>query len=556
MYFWIDIENSAGDKYGSGPITTATAWNYAPQLSRAGSFSFTMPLSDPKAALVQKRRIARCYALVNGIVTEQGAGVIESIRKAIDGQSMPMLTVSGGDLGRELTYRTMNYGAAGSYSYYSPVHIQYYDPPVTLTNAFDGDLDTYATVTAFASGQYIRFEFDDAPPAALMLYFSQGNAKTSSDTSWRYYNGSWTLLSNVVDNTISGGAKFAVSGRIEYDMPGDWIAGGGAVGSRYCIRVQSTSATFDAFRLDEAYGVEQGNTAIDLAVVMEKAQDPWDLDTTNWYATTELGSFDIDFAQETVLAALIKVAERTGEHFRIGPGRYVQWMRTDTPDSGIRALGPITSPIDAEGNDAVCLITNLEEIEDAQDEISRIYPYGGGSGDAARVTLADTTESAPSGYTMSLLENYIEKDGSDPEIYRTVVFSDIVYSGISEAAKRLASNAVFSAALTYLQARVTAPSFYRLTVGKLDGDLRPGDLFHLRYREVVDGIVIWDIEADLIATGLNKTISASGVHIVSIDAATVARPPESDEAYMSKQVEDLSSLIQHPQPIDNSLVFS
>lgn len=554
MQFWIDVEDSSGTKYGAGPITTATEWRDAPQLSRAGSFSFSMPLADPRAALIAKRRIVRCYAVVDGVITEQSAGVVENIKRVVNGNEPPMLQVSGGDLGRELTYRTMDNAAAGVYSYYSPAHVVYYSPSVTLTNAFDDDLDTYATVSAFASGQNIRIEFDDEPPAALQFFLSQGNAKTASNRNYRYYNGAFVLFSGVTDGTESGGAYFAQSGRVSWTMPGDWIAGGGSVGSRYCVLIQSTSTTFDAIRFDEIYGVQQGNTAVDLAAVMAKAPSPWALDTSTWYSTTTSGDLDLEFAQETVLAALVRVAERSGEHFRIGPGRYVQWMRTDTPDSGIRAIGPVASPLDAEDNDALMLIANVEEIEDAQDEITRIYPYGGGSGDSARVTLANTTESAPSGYTMDATANYIEVDGASPEIHRSVTFSDITAGGISAADKRIASNSLYTAALTYLQQHQSA-KFYSMTVAKLHGSLRPGDQFHLRYRDVVDGIEILDIDADLVVLGLERTITAAGVRTVRITASTVTRQPESDEEYMARQVDELVTLKQHPQPIDTNLVY-
>jgi hypothetical protein len=110
LNFQIDIENAAGVKQGSGPITSATHWRYTARLDEAGDFSFEMPASDPKAALVQKKMIARAYALLGpagGLRVEVGAGIIDQIERQPDENGAGHVTVSGNDLIRELTYRSV-----------------------------------------------------------------------------------------------------------------------------------------------------------------------------------------------------------------------------------------------------------------------------------------------------------------------------------------------------------------------------------------------------------------------------------------------------------------
>jgi len=102
---YIDIENAAGTKFG--PIVSASQWRYTARMDRAGTFEFVMPASDPKAAYVIKKRIARAYAYLDGAYVEVGAGIIDRIEKIVQDDGTVSLKVSGDDLIRELTYRTV-----------------------------------------------------------------------------------------------------------------------------------------------------------------------------------------------------------------------------------------------------------------------------------------------------------------------------------------------------------------------------------------------------------------------------------------------------------------
>ena len=97
--FRIDIENSSGNRLGSGPITSAAQWTYTARMDKAGEFSFRMPATDAQASIVQRKRIARAWALVGGAWVEVGAGIIDNIvrRPQADGTVMlvaPSATVS------------------------------------------------------------------------------------------------------------------------------------------------------------------------------------------------------------------------------------------------------------------------------------------------------------------------------------------------------------------------------------------------------------------------------------------------------------------------------
>lgn len=119
MQFYIDITNSAGARFGAGPITSATFWRSTERVDRAGSFQFAFPASDEKASIVQRRRYAVCYAILDTGPTEIGRGIIDLIDFAPDPVGNVMMVVSGDDLLRELAWRSVEFLAL--YSGTNPV---------------------------------------------------------------------------------------------------------------------------------------------------------------------------------------------------------------------------------------------------------------------------------------------------------------------------------------------------------------------------------------------------------------------------------------------------
>jgi hypothetical protein len=99
---FIDVLTLAGVLVGEGPITTATGWTSKRSKSRGGTFSFSVPLADSRAAaLVQPMREVRCYDVVNGEITLIGNGIIGNVRDTID-NGRRMRDVSGDDMSRDL----------------------------------------------------------------------------------------------------------------------------------------------------------------------------------------------------------------------------------------------------------------------------------------------------------------------------------------------------------------------------------------------------------------------------------------------------------------------
>jgi hypothetical protein len=105
--FWVDIEDSSGSRIGAGPLR-ASQFAHKGRLSAAGEFSFVVSASDPNLSALQEKRVAVCkYIDRAGTLQTFGGGVIDKIVRSIQADGSLTITVSGNDLVRELSYRSV-----------------------------------------------------------------------------------------------------------------------------------------------------------------------------------------------------------------------------------------------------------------------------------------------------------------------------------------------------------------------------------------------------------------------------------------------------------------
>lgn len=188
---YIDIENGAGQKQGNGPITSASRWASTARMSKAGDFEFEMPASDPKAVSVRKKYIARAYARLNGQRIEVGAGIIDNIQKIVQVDGTVALRVSGDDLVRELTYRSVK-------------NLKLYTGGNPVTHAA-----AVAAVGGYAPAGW-SFTPDGAPPNDNIYgYFNgetvlQGMVKVAEKSQNHFYRGTGRSLIFASSFTASG----------------------------------------------------------------------------------------------------------------------------------------------------------------------------------------------------------------------------------------------------------------------------------------------------------------------------------------------------------------
>jgi len=107
LNFWVDIENASGVKQGTGPLR-ARYFTVRKPLSASGDFEFEISAGDPNLSALQEKRVAICrYIDTDGDILDFGGGVIDRIVLAVDENGAQWYRVSGNDLTRELTYRSV-----------------------------------------------------------------------------------------------------------------------------------------------------------------------------------------------------------------------------------------------------------------------------------------------------------------------------------------------------------------------------------------------------------------------------------------------------------------
>jgi hypothetical protein len=266
----------------------------------------------------------------------------------------------------------------------------------------------------------------------------------------------------------------------------------------------------------------------------------------------------LKFAGESVLAALSKIVEQTGDHFILaGPtARQVTWLpKTVAPvSSGIRAI-PSGEAIALEHNPRVCLIKSLKRVKDATGQYSRIYAYGAGNAEA-RLTLSGGTWAAPAGYTLDLTQNCLINDAADAirrrDHYES--FKDIGKSGNTATDTISAVNALRQAAYEELSRHLVAQQTYDLTVEKLDVPVQPGQTLRVVYKRWIQSRKVLDIDADLYILGVQTTIDDNGrMRTTGLTVSTIDKWPASDFQLIEGSVKQATSMEAHTQPAVSAL---
>ncbi|NLE96408.1 MAG: hypothetical protein GX596_00250, partial [Propionibacterium sp.] len=565
---WIDVTNAAGTRYGSGPIITATNWTQAAKLDAAGEFYFSMPASDPQAALLAQRRVVHCYEAVDGVATEIGAGVIAKVEVSPDAPTM--LRVSGPDLLAELanrtipsltvceqalTYLTENVDTGqwtGSVRWISNRYGTTFD--VDLPEAHDAIVDSGGeALTLWNEGDpniewlYVGCDarFDYVRATISDVYLETNRAETTLIV--QYFNGDgWSNVPDLVDGTsaleMGHYATMRQTGNITFTRPADWtrVEPTEQAGSWFWVRMAvSPGEATDEFVLREAAVYADVPTQDGVNQIMAYAPDTW---TRTGYPETTSAKY-LELAGESVLAALRALSEQGGqdvggtpvrEHFILGTGRAIEWLDA-FEDSGLRAVQGIAGAEPATGT---CLVTSLKRTEDTSETVTRVYPT---SNDG--ITLHLTTRAAPAGYTLSTADGYLQHDAGAAAYGRieaaprwTDIQSQQSDSWYEHPA--MVADAVFDRALEYLRTHGTAQEFYSLEVAGAPVTLGPGQTIRVSYHEYVDGYHAVSIDDDLYILGTRARVDADGVRLVGLEVATVDRLPETDAGMVVGAIRD------------------
>lgn len=303
MRYWINVEDSDGNVLGGGPLTSVTAWENITRMNASGTFSFTMPIKDPKSELIQDLRIIRAYGMMDSQVVEMGAGIIKNVEVSEQaGTGQIMLRVSGDDLLSELAnirvgelklYNRRQRHAWKS-SWYQPNEA---DMPQTYDNAIGDTSNAYAITNwadgSDASGNFWYIGFPRHFDTIHIVLGGTVNVVEGTDWHLQYFDPgefAWIDL-NITENTTIGGVNeniwLAQNGLIEFDIPPNWGIEGLYHGPLYEVRLMHTlGTTLDIDLADVAVSYAEP-TQDALQIIMNEAPVNWALDDVNGYTQTQ-----------------------------------------------------------------------------------------------------------------------------------------------------------------------------------------------------------------------------------------------------------------------------
>ena len=241
---------------------------------------------------------------------------------------------------------------------------------------------------------------------------------------------------------------------------------------------------------------------------------------------------------ESILTLLGKVAEQTNDHFYnpLNSATTIKFISTFV-DSGVRAISPGLRSVPETG---ICFITDLQEIRDSYDLITRIYPYGErtnpGTLPATYITLLNCNRSVPSGYTINQSANWIKNDNAETTygtVVRYVQYSEIKALSGGAPDQQSASNALYDLAIRELRERDHINYTYQISLVGCSDLLYPGTTIRIVYRRVINGVVVMDIDDDFnILEVTTRLLPNQAAQTVALQISTAYRPPFSERDWV------------------------
>ena len=582
---WIEIESTDGTKYGA--IQHVIGWTSTAELSKAGKINFSVAATDPKAKIIQPKRVARCYAIIDDAITEIGAGIIDRVQYQI-GINASTISCAGDDLLRELTYRSVHELQVYVETKAMPTKVWQFDGPstyddLTLTydgTAPDGNQTTHEAFDLAATDSFLFIGYSEPFNVIYTVMGSDYYNLVESSMGYGYSTGidpddDWVQFRALDDEVVDvdgipwNAALIGGTAATLFERPGTaWISQTINSTDAYWVRIDPSANVAPVDIKTWVLGI-RGPSPTDVADVMAFAPSPawdnWDAGTVTAgvYASTTDGVY-ASFSGETVLSALTKIAQRSGENFRLGPSRQLHWLRTLDADSGVTAVTGGSS-IAINDNPNVCSIVSAEKIYDTYDLVTRVYPYGAGNG-KARVTLINADFAVGAGYAINTAENYIESQSGTTDygaragtaeygvIERVIAFKDArsISDTLSDTAE--ACNELAKLAYNWLRRHDHIAEYYKLSLVGCDQILQVGTTIRVEHREIRNGLIALQISGSYIILSASHTFSNGRIYTASIDIGTNDSVPATDNEIMASLIEQGTIYEAHPQPIDANTV--
>lgn len=535
MALYLDILDSSGARAGMGPMLILS-WESTKRLSRAGTWRAEIPAQEPRLANATSKRRVRCYAFESSGVRVIGEGIIDERQTRI-GTNGTSVTIGGDDLLSELGYRLV-FAELSVVTTYSAADVRCW---ATNVGFFNGD-DTQAVLPEVSDWlMYIGLTakpFNQIDYTLSVVNTESGNIHygVSDERGGDLYR----QPEDVEDGTIDSGVPFAQNGSVTFTRPASWfvreIDSEGI--ERYWARLDPDS-DLDSITFTNIQVRSITPRLDDISYLMTFAPGGWALNGSSPYFTTTANGTLKTIDGESLLSVLVAISEQTGEQFRLGTGRGLEWLREVQGNSGLVALQAQAGV--AGENENVCFIADLQVVEDATEIATRIYPYTAGNAEA-RGTLAESDASVPTGYTIDRDVNYIANTAAETAYGRIdarVDFKDIAATDGTGVRDKDISNALLRAALTWLKQHVAPYKGYQLSVMGLKREVKVGEIMAVQYREYREGYTFLNIDEDLLVMEATTRYGNDGAETVGLQVTfpSQPRPPMNDKQLLSRQVE-------------------
>jgi hypothetical protein len=484
--YYIQVETYAGVVLG---------WIYGAQfrwtwrLDGAGNFSLTIPGSHPGAQWLAPRTIVR---LIAGRTENTGytvfVGVVENLTYHPDTGE---LEASGSDELGLLSYRIVGDMAieevtqeAAKVIYYKWPYWVEFTPPYSSSNpvAVYSGTNQWIYIGRPTAFEEVVFEFKKPHDGWVggRYWFNYNDGLREAKLVVQYWDEieeKWKELQLDEDTTVlkkdieQGGEvktkeyTMGQDGSIKFTPPAGWgptklkLGDSGETDNLYWIRYKADVEFGDTERwvYTKVDTITRGPLDGEQAIQLLLSSCP------EWSYTIygdPVPPAQLQFSGETVLSALLKLAETVDGHVRWVPTRKIGWLQGYYSQSLVAFTGP--AYVTPGGFGLAAYITSLVERYDTQKQVTRVYPVGGGEGEM-RVTLKYCTRTPPDFYTLNTEQNYIAHSSDQfLRVDAAQSFPEVTARAAAKSYMEQAANTLFDRALAWLRKRVEVGRFFEI----------------------------------------------------------------------------------------------
>lgn len=534
------------------PIRAISSANFTDEPNRITRWSLDMPRSDARALQVSELDTIVVEEVLGGQRVEFVSGVVNEIAHVGD-----LVRLSGESLLSELRYRLLDGLRIGQTTISWADFIQEHNSPTGTSRTLT---DLIYDSPGYANFKFKRTDIEtftalffgmSHPFYGVDMVISAGNS-VASEMQVQYWDG--VKWNDVVNLTGLPSVPFGVgTTNVRWDYPSGWVAGLHKGVVRYYIRMfPRDEEELDLIRIENVELIVDSPTTNDVAPVLAYAPG-WSLSGSYELGTAE--GTRHEFQQESVFAALVEVAERSGELFRQGNGREIEWLGTGGVATGIVATNRGQATAVANDNAQACVIARLSGYSTtADDVVTRLYAYGAGTGDG-RVTMAKADTSVDlQGFTLDREENCLINTALEASIGRreaVFVSRGVTAPRQSELDGAAGANELLKKTVAELKRRGTFRASLELELVGLPRRLRASDKITVDYQ---DSQALLTIFGDFIITRVVNRIASSGERTASVSLTADGKRSATAAETMAMKIRELELTSQYPQTISGRRV--